>query len=69
MNATPMNVMPRKLIAGAFAVFLALGLGACGDEDGDGATTDEEVGQIDDAVDEGADQIQDEIDEGQREAE
>lgn len=54
----------RKLTAGLFAATLALGLGACSDEDGDGARTDEEVGEVDDAVDQGADEVQEEVDQG-----
>jgi hypothetical protein len=48
---------------------LALGGAACSDEDGDGATTDEEVGEIEERVSEGADQVEEEIDQGQEEAE
>ncbi len=59
----------RKLTAGLFAAVLALGLSACTDEDSDGATTDEKVGNVDDAVDQGADEVQQEVHEGQHQAE
>jgi hypothetical protein len=48
---------------------LALGGVACSDEDGDGATTDEEVGEIEERVSEGADQVEEEVEQGQEEAE
>ncbi len=64
-----MRVTTRKLTAGLFAAVLALGLGACTDEDNDGASTDEEVGNVDDAVEQGADEVQEEVNQGQREAE
>ncbi len=41
---------------------LALGVVACDDEDGDGATTDEEIGGAEDQVDEGLDQLEQEVD-------
>jgi hypothetical protein len=52
----------------AIAAALALGGAACSDEDGDGATTDEEVGELDERVDEGADQLQEEVEQGDEEA-
>ncbi len=41
---------------------LALGVVACDDEDGDGATTDEEIGGAEDQVNEGLDQLEQEVD-------
>ena len=59
-----MRDVTRKFTAGLFAATLAFGFGACADEDGDGARSDEEVGEIDDAVDRGADEVQEEVDQG-----
>ena len=51
----------------AAALFLALPLaGACADEDGDGATTDEEIQDGRDATDKAEDELQEEV-EGQNE--
>ena len=41
----------KKLAIGAAAVALTFGGIACSDEDGDGATTDEEVDQVDEQMD------------------
>ena len=60
--------LTRTVTVGALAAVLALGGVACGnDEDGDGATTDEEVGELDENVDEGADQLEEEVDQGSEE--
>lgn len=59
----------RKISGVLVAATLAFGVGACADEDADGARSDEEVGEVDDAVDQGADEVQEEVDEGQREVE
>jgi hypothetical protein len=40
---------------------------ACSDEDGDGATTDEEQGEIDDTLDDAGEELEQEVDEGQEE--
>ena len=64
-----MTQRTRTWGAAAMVAALALGGAACSDEDGDGATTDEEVGEIEERVSEGADQVQEEIDQGQEEAE
>ncbi len=64
-----MKETSRKLTAAIFVATLALGLGACTDEDADGARSDEEVGQVDDALEGGANEVQEEVDEGQKEAE
>ncbi len=64
-----MTQRTRTWGAAAMVAALALGGAACSDEDGDGATTDEEVGEIEERVSEGADQVQEEVEEGQEEAE
>ena len=64
-----MTQRARTWGAAAMVAALALGGAACSDEDGDGATTDEEVGEIEERVSEGADQVEEEIDQGQEEAE
>ena len=64
-----MTQRTRTWGAAAMVAALALGGAACSDEDGDGATTDEEVGEIEERVSEGADQVQEEVDQGQEEAE
>lgn len=61
--------MTRKFAAAGIVTVLAFGGVACSDEDGDGATTDEEVGEIQDKAEDTGDQIQEEVDEGQNEAE
>ncbi len=58
----------RKISGVLVAATLVFGFGACADEDGDGARSDEEVGEVDDAVDQGADEVQEEVDQGQQEA-
>lgn len=62
-----MHRAARPFAAAALAATLALGGVACSDEDGDGATTDEEIGELDQNVDEGTDQLQEEVEEGQEE--
>jgi hypothetical protein len=65
-----MGNLTRTFAVGALTAGLAFGGVACGeDEDGDGATTDEEVGELDDRVDETGDQLQEEVEEGGAEAE
>ena len=56
-----------RIAAATFAV-VALGLGgaACSDEDGDGATTDEEIQDVEEGADRAGDQVQEEV-EGQDE--
>ena len=48
----------RKLLAALFAAGLLLSPIACSDEDGDGATTDEEVDELDQEVDEGTNEAE-----------
>jgi len=50
-----------RLAVAAVALF-ALPLGACSDEDNDGATTDEEIEKVEKGVDEAEEQIRQEID-------
>jgi len=65
-----MTRTPRTLAAVALTASLALTGAACGDdEDGDGATTDEEVGEIEDTVEDGADEVSEEVEEGGEELE
>ncbi|HEX8582728.1 MAG TPA: hypothetical protein VF640_10380 [Acidimicrobiales bacterium] len=47
-----MNRTLRRATAVAFSGMLLLGGVACSDEDGDGATTDEEIQDVEDQVDE-----------------
>ena len=49
----------RKLLATLFAASLLLVPAACSDEDGDGATTDEEVDELDQEIDEGGNEAND----------
>lgn len=57
----------RRGAAGvATAAILTIGLGglaACSDEDGDGAVTDEEFGEIDQELEDLSDDVQEEVDE------
>jgi uncharacterized membrane protein YukC len=75
-----MRTPTRYAAAGGLALVLALGGVACSDEDGDGATTDEEVDQIDetledvgndldDAATDAEDRIQQETEAGEDEVE
>ncbi len=57
----------RRVLGIIFAATLVFGAAACSDEDGDGATTDEETDQITDDVDDGTDEIQQQVDEGAEE--
>ena len=60
----------RHPIAGvALAATLLLAPVACSDEDGDGATTDEEVDQIDEGAEDVGDDVNEEVDEGAEEVE
>ena len=62
--------LTRTFAVGALAAGLALGGVACGnDEDDDGATTDEEVGELDETVDESGDQLEEEVEQGTEEVE
>jgi hypothetical protein len=56
-----MRLRTTRLSAVAVTAVLAFGGVACSDEDGDGATTDEEVDNLEQEVDEGADQVEEEI--------
>ena len=50
----------RVALAGIAA--LSFAFAGCSDEDGDGATTDEEMQDVEDGVDEAGDQVEEEID-------
>ena len=56
----------NHLFAGVAVAGALLAAPACSDEDGDGATTDEEIQDIEDGADEVEDQVDEEI-EGQDE--
>ena len=60
-----MNRRLRTAVAAALFVTLPLA-GACADEDGDGATTDEEIQDGRNATDEAEDELEEEV-EGQNE--
>jgi len=59
----------RRAAALVMTATLALGSAACSDEDGDGANTDEEVGEIDDTAEDVGEELGEEIEEGEEEAE
>lgn len=52
----------RPFAALAVVGALAVGGVACSDEDGDSATTDEEVDQVEDVVEDGADEVEEGVD-------
>lgn len=54
----------RKKTAVALIALMPFAVVGCADEDDDGAVTDEEVGEVDDAVEEGTDELEDEAEEG-----
>lgn len=65
-----MASLPRKAAAATFSAALLFGgLTACSDEDGDGARTDEEIGELEDTGEDVGNEIEQEIDEGQEETE
>lgn len=58
-----MSRMTARMTAAGVATILALGgAAACSDEDGDGATTDEELQDVRDGANEAEEQIQNEVD-------
>ena len=59
----------RKMIAAAMLALLPFAVAACDDEDGDGAVTDEEVGEFGETVDDVGEEIGEEMDEGEDELE
>lgn len=52
----------RSIAGGVLAGTLFLVAPACSDEDGDGATTDEELEDVENRVDDAGEEIQEEID-------
>lgn len=65
-----MASLARKATAATFTAALLLGgLTACSDEDGDGARTDEEIGELEDTGEDIGNQIEQEVDKGQEEIE
>jgi hypothetical protein len=69
MQTTRRSYRQSLIAAGLVGVLALGGATACSDEDGDGATTDEEVGELDDAGEDVGDELQQEVEEGQNEAE
>ena len=61
-----MTATTRRITAAAFVATLALGGAACADEDGDGATTDEELQDVEDGAEDVGNQVEEEV-EGQDE--
>ena len=65
-----MASLARKATAATFTAALLLGgLTACSDEDGDGARTDEEIGELEDTGEDIGNQIEQEVDKGEEEME
>lgn len=63
-----MASIARKATAATFtAALLFGGLTACSDEDGDGARTDEEIGELEDTGEDIGDELEQEVDQGQEE--
>lgn len=63
-----MAPLARKAAAATFtAALLVGGLTACSDEDGDGARTDEEIGELEDTGSDIGNELEQEVDEGQEE--
>ena len=56
--------MLRKFLAALFAASLLLVPAACSDEDGDGATTDEEVDELDEGSEDVGNELEEEVDQG-----
>lgn len=57
-----MTRIARTIAAGTLAGTLLLVAPACSDEDGDGATTDEELEDVGNRIDDAENEIQEEID-------
>lgn len=64
-----MSRFRRSSTAVGLAAALVLAAGACSDEDGDGATTDEEIGEISETIEDGGDQLEEELEQGESELE
>ena len=60
------NMKRGSRIALASVAVLGFAFAGCSDEDGDGATSDEEIQDVEDGVDEAGDQVEEELD-GQNE--
>ena len=59
----------RRITAITAVAVLGLTGAACSDEDGDGATTDEEVDQVDEGTEDMGNQLEEEVQQGEEEAE
>ena len=57
-----MNMKRGGRVALAGVALLSFAFAGCSDEDGDGATTDEEIQDVEDGVDEAGDEVEEEID-------
>jgi hypothetical protein len=57
----------RRIAALAAVAILGLGGAACSDEDGDGATTDEEQRELEETGEDIGDRIDQELEEGEKE--
>jgi hypothetical protein len=57
----------RRVTALAAVAIIGFTGAACSDEDGDGASTDEEVDQLDENLEDAGDDVQDEVDAGEDE--
>ena len=57
----------RKSLAALFAGPLRGGAAACSEEDGDGATTDEEVDELDEGSEDVGNELEEEVDQGEEE--
>lgn len=64
-----MKTMNRRIAAVSAVAILGLGGAACSDEDGDGATTDEEVDQVDESTEDMGNELEEEVNQGEEEAE
>lgn len=59
----------RKKLAIGLVALMPFSLAACSDEDNDGAVTDEEVNEVDEALEDAYDRVETEIEEGAEETE
>ncbi len=57
----------RQAVAAGLIAAMPFTLTACADEDGDGATTDEEVNQVDEVIEDLASTLETEIEQGTEE--
>ena len=60
-------MLRRSLTCSAVALLCAFGSVACSDEDNDGATTDEELEEIDEGTEDVGDELEQEVEQGREE--